>query len=103
MRCIVSTGLLCCGLAVASLSPALAAETCATASGSVPDGTTAVDSCVNAANIVCPGRGPVFECRNGRWYCMHHTNRGSSPPPCTADKAGPWIWTSGQGLHPATN
>ena len=43
MRCIVSTGLLYCGLALGSLSPALAAETCATESGLVPDGTEAVE------------------------------------------------------------
>jgi hypothetical protein len=100
MRCIVSAGLLCCGLAIASLSPALATETCATASGPVPDGTTAVDACINASNIVCPGRGPVFECRNGRWFCVRHMNYAHSPA-CTADNAGPWIWTSGQGLQRA--
>jgi hypothetical protein len=98
MRCIVSTGLLCCGLALASLSPTLAAETCATESGPVPEGTKAVDSCISANTLVCPGRGPVFECRNGRWFCVSNMNYASSPP-CTSDKLGPWVWTKGQGLH----
>jgi hypothetical protein len=92
MSSIVYTGLLSCGLAIASLSPAFAAASCATGTGPVPEGTTVVGPCMNAPTPVCPARGPVFECRDGKWYCLYNRNEQSLPP-CTADKAGAWVWT----------
>jgi hypothetical protein len=102
MAHIFSTGLLSCGLAIALLSPALAAEkapnlklaqatTCATQSGPVAEGTTAVDACINAAALVCPGNGAVFQCRGGLWYCQNKSNHGP-PEPCGSDKSGAWTW-----------
>jgi hypothetical protein len=104
MAYIVSTGLLSCGVAVALLSPALGAKnaatlklaqanTCTTRSGPVPEGTTGVDACINAANLLCPGNGPVFHCRNGRWYCLYSSNHAPLEP-CPDDKSGAWFWTS---------
>ena len=108
MAYIVSTGLLSCGVAIALLSPALAAEnattlkvaqetTCATRSGPVPGGTRAVDACIDAANLLCPGNGPVFQCNNGAWYCLYKWNHAPLEP-CPYDKSGAWFWT-GNGLQ----
>ncbi len=94
MSSIVSTGLLSCGLAIALLSPALAAAPCATGTGPVPEGTTEVDACMNAPGSGCPARGPVFVCRDGKWYCLYRRNE-QNPQPCTADKSGPWVWNNG--------
>jgi len=109
MAQVFSTGLLGCGLAIAFLSPALAAEktptfklaqatTCAAQSGPVAEGTTAVDACIGAAALVCPGNGAVFECRSGSWYCKYKWNHQPLEP-CPSDKAGAWIW-NGTALQP---
>jgi hypothetical protein len=95
MRRTISTGLLSCGIAMALLSPALAAITCATGTGPVPEGTTVVESCMGNPHPACPGQGPLFECRNGQWYCIYNSsNRRLHDQPCPPDKAGAWIWTS---------
>lgn len=79
---------------------AIAAGTCATRSGPVPTGASSVGACIGATHLGCPARGPVFECRDGRWFCVKSTNYAASPPqPCTADMSGPWVWTNEQGLH----
>jgi hypothetical protein len=98
MSSIVSTGLLSCGLAIASLSPALAAASCATGTGPVPDGTQVVGPCMNRPTPVCPAKGPVFECKDGKWYCLYDRNTRDFPP-CTAEKAGAWIWTDNALQH----
>jgi hypothetical protein len=71
---------------------AIAADTCATRSGPVPNGTTAASACINATSLGCPARGgPVYECRNGQWFCLSSKNRGPAVP-CSSDAAGAWEW-----------
>jgi hypothetical protein len=99
MASIFSTGLLSCSLAIASLSSALAAAgSCATGFGPVDEGTMVVQPCIGAPTPVCPGRGPILQCKDGKWFCVH---KWSQKPlePCTADQGGAWIWTKDQGLH----
>jgi hypothetical protein len=99
MSSIVSTGLLSCGLAIAGLSPAFAAaESCATGTGPVPEGTQVVGPCMNRPTPVCPARGPVYECKDGKWFCLYNLNHQPLQP-CTGDKAGAWVWTNDKGLH----
>jgi hypothetical protein len=98
MASIFSTGLLGCGLAIALLSPALAAAPCATGTGPVAEGTMLQDACMSHPDPACPGgRGPIFQCRNGQWFCVYD-RKGRDPPPCTADQAGPWVWSNDKGL-----
>jgi hypothetical protein len=73
------------------LSPAIAADTCATRSGPVPNGTTSVAACINATSLGCPARGAVYECRKGQWFCLSTKNRGPAVP-CPSDAAGAWEW-----------
>jgi hypothetical protein len=100
MLSIVSRCLLGSGMAMTLLSPALAAGTCLTQSGPVQEGEMAVDACMSSSVLVCPAHGPVFQCTNGQWYCLYKSN---DPPhqPCGDDKAGPWIWSSSNGLQRA--
>jgi hypothetical protein len=56
----------------------------------IAEGTTAVDACIDAAALVCPGNGPVFQCRNGAWYRLHKSNHQPLEP-CPADKSGAWF------------
>jgi hypothetical protein len=98
MSSIVSRGLLGCGLAIALLSPALAAgESCATGTGPVPEGTQVVGPCMNDPTPTCPARGPVYECKDGKWFCVHGRNV-QNPPPCT-NLGGAWVWSNDKGLH----
>ena len=78
---------------------AIAADTCATQSGPVPNGTYSVGVCIGATSLGCPARGPAFECRNGRWFCVKNYNSASSTQPCAGEMSGPWVWTPEQGLH----
>jgi hypothetical protein len=98
MASIFSTGLLSCGLAIALLSPAIAGAPCATGTGPVADDTMLVDACMSHPDPTCPGRGPVFQCKDGKWVCVYARNQ-RNPQPCTADKAGAWVWSNDQGLH----
>jgi hypothetical protein len=94
MRRIISTGFLSYGIAMASLSPALAGASCATGTGPVPEGTALVDSCMGNPRPDCPGQGPVFQCKDGKWYCLYNfTNRRPSQHPCLPEQAGAWVWT----------
>jgi hypothetical protein len=87
------------GFTVAASSPAVSAEdSCASASGPVANGVKATGACIGATSLQCPGKGAIYECRNGRWYCAY--GRAADPSqPCAGSEAGAWIWTSGQGLH----
>jgi hypothetical protein len=99
MVSILSRSVLGCGMAMALLTPALAAGTCLTLSGPVEEGGTAGEACMNPAALNCPaGGGPVFQCRNGKWYCQFASKH---PPhlPCADDKAGAWVWTKDKGLQ----
>jgi hypothetical protein len=77
---------------ISLLTPAIAADTCATRSGPVPNGTTSVAACINATSLACPARGPVYECRNGYWYCVSTTNLPQQGAQCSSDAAGAWEW-----------
>jgi hypothetical protein len=86
------------GFAVAISSPAVSAESCAYASGQAANGTKAVSACINTGNLLCPGKGSTYECRNGHWICAYAMG-GDPNKPCPSSEAGAWVWTSGQGLH----
>jgi hypothetical protein len=76
---------------ISLLTPAIAADTCATRSGPVPNGTRSVAACINATNLGCPARGSVYECRNGYWYCLSSNNTNPKAQ-CSSDAAGAWEW-----------
>jgi hypothetical protein len=82
------------GFTVAASSPAVSAENaCASASGSVANGVKATGACISATSLQCPGKGSIYECRNGRWYCAY--GRGGNPSqPCESGEGGAWIWTA---------
>jgi hypothetical protein len=74
-------------LIIAQASPA----SCATRSGPVADSVVVVVNCINAEALACPaGRGSLYECRNGKWYCI----QGMHDQPCLSGEAGAWVWTS---------
>ena len=50
-------------------------------------------ACISATSLQCPGKGSIYECRNGRWYCAY--GRGGNPSqPCESGEGGAWIWTA---------
>jgi hypothetical protein len=67
------------------------AGSCATRSGPAPNGTKTVVACINAADLRCPARGSVYECRNGYWYCLFGGGTDASQP-CASAEAGAWEW-----------
>jgi hypothetical protein len=88
------------GFTVAISSPAVSAESsCGSASGLVANGVKATGACINTGNLRCPGKGAIFECRDGRWYCAYG-RAGDPSQPCKSGEAGAWIWTA-NGLQKA--
>jgi hypothetical protein len=91
--CVVLTGI---AATIALSTAALAADTCATRSGPVPNGTRSVVTCINATDLACPARGAVYECRNGNWYCVSGMNVSQNAPPCSSNSAGAWQWNGSE-------